>query len=145
MMLGSKQQIVTFTMGFPGGSVVKNPPAKQEIRVRSLSWEDPLEKEMTSRSSILAWEIPQIEEPGGLQTMGHKRVVHDLVTKPPPSPPLQQIQDGKVYLGDEEGAEAPVGHHTSCGQAPRPLKCLYLSRGRWVSLMGTVFGTKHED
>ena len=107
-----------FTMGFPGGSVVKNPPAKQEIRVRSLSWEDTLEKEMTSHSSILAREIPQTEKPGGLQTMGRKRVGHDLVTKPPPSPPLQRIQDGKVSLGDEEGAEAPVGHHTSCGQVP---------------------------
>ena len=66
-----------FTMGFPGGSVVKNPPAKQEIRVRSLSWEDTLEKEMTSHSSILAWRIPWTEEPGGLQCMGLPRVRQD--------------------------------------------------------------------
>jgi len=57
-------------MGFPGGSAVKNPSAKQKIWVRSLGQEDPLEKEMTSHSSILAWEIAWIEEPGGLQSMG---------------------------------------------------------------------------
>ena len=50
-------------MGFPGGSVVKNPPAKQETQVRSLGWKEPLEKEMAIRSSILAWKIPQTEEP----------------------------------------------------------------------------------
>ena len=56
-------------MGFPGGSAVKNPPAIQEVqetRFRSLGWEDPLEKEMTTHSSILAGKIPWIGEPGGL-------------------------------------------------------------------------------
>ena len=57
-------------MGFPGGSVVKNPPAKQETWVQSQRWEDPLEKEMATHSSILAWEIPWTEEPSGLQSMG---------------------------------------------------------------------------
>ena len=46
--------------------MVKNPPAMQEMTVRSLGWEDPLEKEMATHSSILAWEIPWTEEPGGL-------------------------------------------------------------------------------
>ena len=50
-------------MGFPGGSVVKNPPTKQETQVQSLVWEDPLEKEMATHSSILAWKIPWAEEP----------------------------------------------------------------------------------
>ena len=50
--------------------MVKNLPAKQEMQVSSLGWEDPLEKEMATHSSILAWEIPQTEEPGGLQFMG---------------------------------------------------------------------------
>ena len=50
----------------PGGSVVKNLPAKQETCVLSLGWEDLLEKEMAIHSSILTWEIPQTEEPGGL-------------------------------------------------------------------------------
>ena len=55
-------------MGFPGGSVVKkkNPPAVQETQVRSLGWEDPLEKEIAPHSSILAWRIPWSEEPSGL-------------------------------------------------------------------------------
>ena len=52
--------------GFPGGSVVKNLPANAETWVQSLVWEDPLEKEMTTYSSILAWEIPWTEEPGSL-------------------------------------------------------------------------------
>ena len=45
----------------PGGSVVKNMPAAQETQVQSLGWEDPLEKEMETHSSILAWEIPWTE------------------------------------------------------------------------------------
>ena len=54
--------------GFPGGSVVKNLPAMQEMQetwVSSLGWEDSLEKEMATHSSILAWRIPWTEEPGG--------------------------------------------------------------------------------
>ena len=65
---------------FPGGSVVKNLPAvqeKQEMRVRSLGWEDPLEEEMATYSSILAWRITWAEEPGMLQSMGPQRVRHD--------------------------------------------------------------------
>ena len=53
-------------MGFPGDSVVKNPPAKQETWVRSLGREDPLDKEMATRSSILAWDTPWAEDPGRL-------------------------------------------------------------------------------
>ena len=64
---------------------VKNPPAKQETQVPSLGWEDPLAKEMTTHSSILAWRTPWTEEPGRLQPTG-SRVGHDLVTKPPPCP-----------------------------------------------------------
>ena len=66
--------------GFPSGSVVKNSPVKQETRVQSLSREDPLEKEMATCSSILAWEIPRTEEPGGPQSMGSQRVGHNLGT-----------------------------------------------------------------
>ena len=50
-------------MSFPGGSLVKNPPAMQETQVQSLAWEDPLEKEKSTHSSILAWEILWTEEP----------------------------------------------------------------------------------
>ena len=47
------------------------------MQVQSLSWEDPLEKEMATLSNILAWEIPRTEEPGGLQSMGLQRVEHN--------------------------------------------------------------------
>ena len=50
--------------------MVKNPPAMREIGVQSLSQEDPLEKGMATRSSILEWRVPWKEEPGGLQSMG---------------------------------------------------------------------------
>ena len=57
----------------PDSSVTKNSPAvqeTQETQVQSLGWEDPLEKEVATHSSILAWKIPWTEEPGGLQSMG---------------------------------------------------------------------------
>ena len=57
---------------FPGGSVVKNLPAKQETQVQSLGREDPLEIEMATLSSIPAWKIPWREEPGGPQSQSHK-------------------------------------------------------------------------
>ena len=57
--------------------VVKNLSAMQETQVRSLGQEDPLEKEIATHSSILAWRIPQMEEPSRLQSMGLQRVRHD--------------------------------------------------------------------
>ena len=66
--------------GLPNGSVVKNPSGMQETQetgVLSLSKEDPLEEEMATHSSILAWEIPWTEETGGLRSMGSQRVGHD--------------------------------------------------------------------
>ena len=56
------------------------PPAMQETQVQSLDREDALEKGMTTHSSILAWNIPRIQEPGGLQSMGLQRVGHDGAT-----------------------------------------------------------------
>jgi len=56
---------------------VKNLPAIQETWVRSLGWEDPLEKEMATHSSILAWKISWTQKPGELQIMGLQRVGHD--------------------------------------------------------------------
>ena len=58
------------TKDFPGGTMVKNLPAKQETRAQSLGQEDPLEKEMATHSSILAWEIPRTEEPGPATVRG---------------------------------------------------------------------------
>ena len=63
------QHLPTTFLNFQGGSVVKNPPAKQEMRVGSLGWEDPLEKKRATHSSFLTWKIPWTEEPGGLQSI----------------------------------------------------------------------------
>ena len=60
--------------------MVKNLPASQETWVQSSGWKDPLVKRMVSYSSILAWKIPWIEEPGGLQSMRPQRVGHDWAT-----------------------------------------------------------------
>ena len=57
--------------------MVKHLPATQKTQIQSLCWEDPLEKEMATHSSILAWEVPWMEEPGSLQSMGSQRVRHD--------------------------------------------------------------------
>ena len=68
------------SLGFPGGSVVKNSPAGQEMEemlVRSLGREDALEECMATHSSILALRIPWTEEPGKLQSIGSHRVGHD--------------------------------------------------------------------
>ena len=56
---------------------IKNLPAMQETQVQSLGQEDPLEEGMATHSSILAWRIPWTEEPGGLQSLGSRRVGHD--------------------------------------------------------------------
>ena len=64
-------------MGFPGGLMVKNPPAMQEAQVLSLGWEDPLDKEVITHSSMPAWRIPWTEEPGGLMSMTLQMVKHD--------------------------------------------------------------------
>ena len=57
--------------------LVKNLPAMQETWVQSLGWEDPLEKEMATHSSVLAWRNPGTVEPGGLLSMGSHRVGHN--------------------------------------------------------------------
>ena len=61
-------------MGFPGGSVVKNLPAMARLVGSIPGSEDPLEKEMAIHSSVLAWEIPWTEDPGGLQSMGSQEL-----------------------------------------------------------------------
>ena len=61
--------------------MVKNPPAMQENRLQSLVQENPLEKGMTTLSSILAWRIPWTEEAGGLQFIGSQKVEHKLAIK----------------------------------------------------------------
>jgi len=60
--------------------IVKNLPAMQETHIQSLGWEDPLEKELATHSSVLAWRSPWTEEFGRLQSMGLQRVGHNLET-----------------------------------------------------------------
>ena len=81
-----------FVLVYHRGLVVKNLPAKQETWVQLLSQEDPLEKEMPTHFSILAWRIPWTEKPGELQSMGSQRVGHDLATKP------QTISENKTVI-----------------------------------------------
>ena len=64
-------------MDFPGGSESKASTYNAETRFQSLGGEDPLEKEMATHSSILAWKIPWTEEPGRLQSMGSQRAGTD--------------------------------------------------------------------
>ena len=74
------------------GQRLKHLPAMWETWVQSLSWEDPLGKEMATHSSILAWRIPWMEEPGGLQSTGLQRVGHDWATS------LSLFHFSKVYF-----------------------------------------------
>ena len=66
-----------FKVVYVAAQRLKRLPPMWETRVQSLGWEDPLEEEMATHSSILAWKIPWTEEPGGLQSMGSHRVRHD--------------------------------------------------------------------
>ena len=68
-----------FKLDIPGGSSVCLP--MQETQVWTLGWKEPLEEEMATHASILAWKIPWTEEAGGLQPMGSKRVGHNLVAE----------------------------------------------------------------
>ena len=72
-----KQESVTHSQASLVAQMVKNLSAMQETWVRSLGWEDPLQKGMATHSSILAWRTPWTEEPGGLQSMGLQTVGHD--------------------------------------------------------------------
>ena len=75
-----KHSQVEFIAGMKGSLVaqtVKRLSMTRESRVRSLGWEDPLEKEMAIHSSTIAWKIPWTKEPGRLQSMGSQRVGHD--------------------------------------------------------------------
>ena len=85
-LLGASSFLITFPdhKDFPSGLVVKNPPAvleMQETWVWFLGQEDPLEKEIATRSGILAWRIKQTEEPGSLQSMRSQRVGCDWATE----------------------------------------------------------------
>ena len=75
--MGPEIQPMLYLPDFPGGSDGKVSVYNVETWVRSLGWEDPLEKEMAIHSRTIAWKIPWTEEPGRLQSMGSQRVGHD--------------------------------------------------------------------
>ena len=75
--MGEICSLVNFNWDSVVAQRLKPLPAMRETRVRSLGWDDPLEKEMATHSSILVWKIPWTEEPGGLQSMGSQRVRRD--------------------------------------------------------------------
>ena len=117
------------TCCFPGGSV-KNLPAMWETQVQSLGREDPLEEEMATHSSILAWRSPWTEEPGGLQSMGSQMATHSSIGA------SQWCGGKKIHLpmqGDTgsipgSGRYAGVGngnpiHHSRLGNS--------MDRGAW--------------
>ena len=87
--------------------MVKHLPTTQETQVRSLGQEDPLEKEMATHFSILAWKIPWMEEPGSLQSMGSQRTGHDWATslaswKKSYDRPRQHIKKQRHYFADQD-------------------------------------------
>ena len=80
----------------PVAQMVKNLSTMQETRIWYLGWEDPLEKEVATHSSTLAWEIPWTEEPDRLQSTGPQRVWHDWVSKTNTKGPNPQALDNKA-------------------------------------------------
>ena len=111
----------TESLGFPGGSDDKASACKQETQVRSLGREDPLEKEIATHSSTLAWKIPWTEEPGGLQSMGLQRVGHDcrgLHDQPAPNRPVDSADDPvRVFKADFRLRGMDIDVHTAEGDA----------------------------
>ena len=106
-MLFTHQSSVETLLGiFLVVQLVKNPTAMQETWVWSLGWEDPLEEDKATHSSILAWRISWTEDPGGLQSMGSQRVRHNWATKHSTTLGTQQnmrhfrnrMQKGRGYL-----------------------------------------------
>ena len=94
---------------------VKNPPIMQETQVRSLGQENPLEEEMATHSSLLAWRIPRTEEPGGLQSRGSQRVRHDWATR---------------HSGTQHSVTVSVNHGLSSAvRAPLSFSFLLISLG----------------
>ena len=123
----------------------------QETRVRSLGLEDPLEKEMATHSSILAWKIPWTEEPGRLQSMGLQRVGHDWATS------FSLSASSDIFPGGSDGKESAcnagdLGSIPGLGRSPgegngNPLQYSGLDNPHgWSSLAGySPWGHKESD
>ena len=91
----------------------------QEMRVRSLGWEDPLEEGMATHSSVIAWRIPWTEEPGGLQSMGSQRVV--VSKEKPRQVPRFGISEGKHTGTPSKAAAAAAKLLQSCPSLCDPI------------------------
>ena len=106
----------------------------QETRVWSLGWEDPLEKEMATHSSILPWEIPWTEELDGLLSMGSQKVRHDWVTE------YACTWNWVAKLGQRE-AEIPGGKNVKAERK----KILFRLATRMLQSLGMISGILEED
>ena len=108
-------QVYWYNKGFPGDSDSKE-SAMQESLVWSLAWEDPLEKELVTHSSILAWRILWIEEPGGLQSMGSQRGGCNWVTNTLTCTILQRRKGSATWGLDRALKEHHLGGNISAFQ-----------------------------
>ena len=107
-MIYGKKYKYSIKSASPVAQMVKNLPAMRDTPVPSLGWEDPLENGMASGSSILAWEIPWTEEPGGLQLWGCKRVGHDLMAKQQASFHFSSVTQSCPTLCDPMDCSTPA-------------------------------------
>ena len=98
LFLGVQRYLPQNSDGILMAQMVKKPPTMQETWVRSQGWEDPLEKGMTTHSSILAQRIPWIEKPGRLQSTGSQRVGHDWATTHSTPRIVNVIQNYKIVV-----------------------------------------------
>ena len=128
--------------------MVKNPPAMWDIWVRSLGWEDPLEKGMATLSSILAWRILWTEEPGELQSMGLQRVWHDWTTKHSKTFTYSRDEDVDISMGVEgwficilEWGRSPLAQYTFCHLSLNLCSPFWALR-RWRTMVEDEVGTE---
>ena len=124
---------------------VNNLPAMEETRVRSLDWEDPLEKGMATHAHILAWRIPGTEEPDRLQSMGSQRVRHDWAanTFTLLGPDGSDVKESACNAGDlRDTGLIPRLERSPGGVHSKPLQYSYLQnpmdRGGWWATVHTV-------
>ena len=145
-----------YYLGLSWWLMVKNLLAMWETQVWSLGWKDPLEKGKASHSRVLAWRIPQTEEPGGLSSMGSQRIRHKWATNTftwlpwvaqvvKNLPAMQGIHPCSI-LGQEDPLERGMATHCSIlawrchGQRSLvdycPLGCKELYTTEWLSMLG---------
>ena len=103
-------------------------------QVQSLGWEDPLEKEMVTHSSILAWEVPWTEKTCGLQSIGSKRVRHDLATK------QQQYQYKNAY-SEQSTVFSGTSMLVYCSDSVGQCNCKCFTRGIFSALSSDLYYT----